>query len=141
MSIFGWLTGPIGNPFRVHHAKRGSVTREGVRHGYHLTWQKTDLPDAGAQQYAWETLGLPPYAPFGFGNIHVTNPLKETFPASYVFQSVGIVGNPPKSLVQGQFVTQPLLDPNAAVAMGIVSPGAIQPAPNSISNSAPVLGG
>lgn len=141
MSIFGFLSGPLGNPFRVHHEKRKPVTRQGVADGYHLTWEKQTLPDAGAGQYSWETYGLPPYAVYGFGNINVTNPLRETFPASYVFQSVGIVGNPPKSIVQGQFITQPLLDPNSAVNMGIVSPGAIAPAPNAISNSAPILGG
>jgi hypothetical protein len=140
MSIFGLLTGPIGNPFRLHHRKPGPITRKGVRDGYHLTWEKKELPDAGAGQYAWETYGLPPYAVYGFGNINVTNPLRATFPASYVFQSVGVVGNPPSSMVQGQFTTQPLLDPNAAERMGIVSPGAIQPAPNAIVNSSPVLG-
>jgi len=140
MSILGLLTGPLGNPFRVHHEKRKPVTRKGVRDGYHLTWEKQTLPDAGAGQYSWETYGLPPFAVYGRGNINVTNPLKATFPAAYVFQSVGVVGNPPSSIVQGQFITQPLLDPNTAAMMGIVEPGAIAASPNSISNSSPVLG-
>lgn len=145
MTIFGWLSGPLANPFRIHHGKRGDTSRQGditrKGQGYHLTWEKRDLPDAGAGQYSWETLGLPPYAPYGFGNINVTNPLRETFPASYVFQAVGIVGNPPKSIVQGQFTTQPLMDPSNAVNNGIVAPGAIALGPNIIANSSPLLNG
>jgi hypothetical protein len=133
------LAGPLGNPFRMYHKPRSTKVKLGVKHDYHLTWEKKELPGAGAQQYAWETLGLPPYAQFGFGNINVTNPLRETFPASYVFQGVGIVGNPPKSIVQGQFITQPLLDPGTAETLGIVLPGAVTPGPNAIANAGPVL--
>lgn len=139
--FIGLLTGPIANAFRIHHKKRtGAETRLGVRDGYHLTWEKKELPGAGAGQYAWETFGLPPYAPFGFGNINVQNPSNATQPASYVFQAVGVVGNPPQGFVQGQFVTQPLMDPNVAVAIGIVAAGAIPAPPNMISSNSPILG-
>lgn len=137
--MFGFLTGPIGNPFRIFHSERKPVVRQGVADGYHLTWEKQKLPDAGAGQYSWETFGLPPYARYGFGNINVQQPLHETFPASYVFQSVGVVGNPPSSLVQGQFITQPLMDPDTAANFGVVTPGAIPASPNMISSPSPVL--
>jgi hypothetical protein len=129
------------NPFNIFHKKRNPTKRLGVNDGYHLTWERKTLPGAGAGQYAWETYGLPPYARFGFGNINVTNPLKETFPASYVFQAVGLVGNPPTSIVQGQFTTQPLMDPSLAEGIGIVAPGAVTAAPNAITNASPVLTG
>lgn len=140
-------TGPVKNvlqsfpnPFRVHHKKRKPV-RMGMHDGYHLTWERKELPGAGAGQYAWETYGLPPYARFGFGNINVQNPLKETFPASYVFQAVGLVGNPPSSIVQGQFITQPLMDPNTSEALGLTLPGAVN-APNAVvTNASPSLTG
>jgi hypothetical protein len=128
------------NPFRMHHKPRTTKQRLGTDDDYKLTWERRILPGAGAGQYAWETYGLPPYAVFGFGNINVTNPLRETSPASYVFQSVGIVGLPPKSVLQGQFTTQPLLDPGTAANLGIVVPGAIQQSPNAIVGASPLLG-
>lgn len=139
--IMALLSGPLGNPFAVFHKPRTKkqLTVLGEKDHYRLTWEKKQLPDAGAGQYAWETYGLPPYARFGFGNINVQNPLKETFPASYVFQAVGIVGNPPSSIVQGQFITQPLMDPDQAANIGIVTPGSVSAGPNAITNSAPVL--
>lgn len=139
--LLGLLQGPLGNPFRIFHRTRTPKEVLGTAHNYHLTWEKQELPGAGAQQYSWETYGLPPYARFGFGNINVTNPLRETAPASYVFQSVGVVGIPPAGMLQGQFITQPLMDPDTAANIGIVLPGSVTPAPNSISNSAPILSG
>src|ERR1700741_976418 len=133
------LSGPLANPFRIFHKRRTPTERLGTKDHYHLTWEKRELPDAGAQQYAWETLGLPPYSKFGFGNINVTNPLRETSPNSYIFQSVGIVGLPPTSVLQGQFTTQPLMDPDTAANIGVVLPGAVVPAPNAIVNQSPVL--
>lgn len=137
-AIFGWLAGPIANPFRIRH-KQGEITKLGTSGHSRLTWERKELPGAGAGQYAWETYGLPPCAQFGFGNIQVQNPLRETFPASYVFQAVGVVGNPPSSILQGQFITQPLMDPDTAANVGVVTPGAINPGPNAIVSSAPVL--
>jgi hypothetical protein len=125
--------------FKIFHRKRkpAELKRLGVHDGYHLTWEKKELPGSGAQQYAWETYGLPPYPRFGNGNIHVTNPLRETSPASYTFQAVGIVGSPPQGQLQGQFVTQPLMDPTVAEYAGIVLPGVI---PNNISPNQVVTG-
>lgn len=130
---------PIGNPFRIFHRKRTPKQVLGTHNNYHLTFERQELPDAGAGQYSWETYGLPPDAQFGRGNIHVEKPLRATFPASYTFQAVGIVGNPPTSIAQGQFVTQPLMDPTNAEARGIVLPGVLNGGPNAISRNAPVL--
>ena len=126
----------------IWHRKRkpnehGEIKRYGVHDGYHLTWQKRELPGAGAGQYSWETYGLPQYARDGFGNIHVEQPLRETFPGAYTFQNVGIVGIPPAGQLQGQFVTQPLMDPTSAEQSGIVLPGVI---PNSVSYNTIVNG-
>lgn len=125
---------------RIFHRKRTATEKKrlGVNDGYHLTWEKKPLPGAGAGQYAWETYGLPAYARFGTGNIHVTNPLRETSPASYSFQSVGVVGVPPQGVLQGQFTTQPLMDPRTAEQTGIVIPGVIvnNVSPNQIVNGA-----
>lgn len=134
------LMGPSANPFRMRNTPGQEKKRLGVNDGYNLTWQKKALPGAGAQQYSWETYGLPPFGVFGKGNIHVESPSIATQPAGYVFQSVGVVGNPPSSLFQGQFTTQPLMDPNTATALGLVEPGAIpNTGPNSIMTAAPLL--
>lgn len=139
--IFGWLSGPIGNPFAVNHARRApkEILKLGTSGHSRLTWEKKELPGAGAGQYAWETYGLPPYPTFGYSGSHVTNPFRATSPASYVFQSVGVVGNPPVSLSQGQFITQPLMDPDTAANIGVVLPGSVNAGPNAILNSSPVL--
>lgn len=141
-AIFGWLAGPMANPFAVHHKRRSNnqLKKLGTADHYRMTFEKKELPGAGAQQYAFETLGLPPYPVYGYSGAHVENPMRETFPASYVFQSVGIVGNPPLSIVQGQIITQPLMDPSTAADAGIVAPGSVSPGPNAITNSSPVLG-
>lgn len=140
-AIFGWLSGPMANPFAIHHERRSkkALTKLGTADHYRMTFEKKELPGAGAQQYAFETLGLPAYPVFGYSGAHVENPLRETFPASYVFQAVGLVGNPPLSISQGQFITQPLMDPSTAASTGIVLPGVITPGPNAISNSGPIL--
>jgi hypothetical protein len=127
------------NPFQIFK-QQSAIQKLGRRGHERLTWEKKELPGAGAGQYAWETLGLPIYPVFGRGNINVQAPLNETFPGTYMFQAVGIVGIPPQGILQGQFTTQPLIDPNAAQAIGIVAPGSIPIGPNAIINGAPVLG-
>jgi hypothetical protein len=126
------------NPFAIF-GTRSPKEKLGTDGHSKLTWERKALPGAGAGQYAWETYGLPPYPPYGQGNINVQAPLRETFPAVYVFQAVPTVGIPPKGLLQGQFVTQPLVDPNEAQSLGVVAPGALNSGPNAILNGAPVL--
>lgn len=126
------------NPFAIF-GKRTDKHKIGTDGHAKLTWERKELPGAGAGQYAWETYGLPAYPPYGSGNINVQNPLRETFPAAYVFQAVPTVGLPSQGIIQGQFVTQPLVDPNNAAAFGIVAPGALNTGPNAIVNGAPIL--
>jgi hypothetical protein len=127
------------SPFRIFGRKQTAVEKLGRGGHERLTWEFKPLPGAGAGQYAWETYGLVQYPVFGRGNIHFQRPLKETFPAAYVFQAVGMVGIPPQGILQGQFITQPLLDPNQATALGVVAPGAVTTGPNVIVNGAPIL--
>lgn len=125
------------NPFKIREKKE---TKIGKHSHYQVTWERKELPGAGAGQYSYETYGQPITPTYGRGNINVTNPLRETSPGHYVYQSVGIVGSPPQGVLQGQFITQPLLDPNAAAAYGIVANNVIPSGPNAIVNGAPVLG-
>jgi hypothetical protein len=127
------------DPFQLFHRKQSAVEKLGRSGHSRLTFEKKDLPGAGAGQYAWETYGQP-VTTWGTGNIYVTNPLRETFPAAYVFQAVPTVGIPPKGILQGQFTTQPLMDPNQAMALGVVAPGSVATGPNAIVNGAPILG-
>lgn len=127
------------NPFAIF-GRRSPQEKLGTKGHSRLTWEKKELPGAGAGQYAWETYGLPPYPVYGQGNINVQRPLSETFPAVYVFQAVPTVGIPPKGMLQGQFVTQPLVDPSTNPNLGVVAPGALNLGPNAIANGAPILG-
>lgn len=130
------------NPFNLFHKPRQRKEVLGIDDDAHylLTWERKTMPSPGAMNYAWETYGLPAYGRDGRGNIHVERQSYVSGPANYVFQSVGVVGVPPAGILQGQFVTQPLMDPDAAVASGFVLPGALlNSAPNVIDKGAPVL--
>jgi len=126
--------------FDIFHTKRQPrhvIKDIGGHHKFVL--ERRDLPSAGAQQYAFLSQGLPLYA-VSRGNILVTNPLHETFPAAYAQYAVGLIGNPPSGYFQGQFTTQPLMNPNQANALGIIEPGQLPPgAYNSIPTGAPTL--
>ena len=139
--LMQFLGGPHGSPFATFHRKRApkELKRLGTNDHYRMTFERKELPGAGAQQYAFETLGLPAYPTFGYSGSHVTNPLRETSPFGYTFQAVGIVGNPPLSIVQGQIITQPLMDPSDSASIGAVLPGSISAGPNAITNASPVL--
>jgi hypothetical protein len=127
--------------FQIFHKKRTAAHKlRSATPGHILTLERQELPGSGAQQYSWETYGLPVYPVFGRGNIPVTNPLRETFPGSYALQAVGIVGVPPTGILQGQFTTQPLMNPNDATAFGVVQSGQIPAgAYNIIPPSNPTL--
>ena len=105
-----------------------------------MTWVYRPLPGAGAGQYAYETYGTPTYD-FALGNgaTFVRKPLKETQPAFWVNNQWPILSS--SNLFQGQFATQPLLDPNTAVALGITVQDAIPPdSYNLLPAQGPVLG-
>jgi hypothetical protein len=105
------------------------------------TWERKSLPGAGAQQYAYETYGTPLYD-FALGNgaTFIRRPLLETQPASWANFATPIVANPPQNIFQGQFATQPLMDPNTAVGLGLTVDGAIPPdSYNLMPSFAPTL--
>lgn len=106
-----------------------------------LVWEKRELPSGGATTYAFETYGTPLYDfRLGNGAAVFQRPLRITSPAIWAKYTSPIIANPPQNIFQGQFVTQPLVDPNTAIALGFVAPNAIPPdAYNVIPPSAPTL--
>ena len=124
--------------FNIFHSKR---TPRDVFVGdkREFVFERRELPSAGAGQYAFLSQGLPLYAWHGWG-IPVEKPLQETFPASYAQQTAPIVGVPPSGYFQGQFTTQPLMDPNTATNLGVVSPNVLPlGAYNALPSGAPQL--
>ena len=103
-----------------HGPRKFDKTRIGVKGDFRLTFQRRELPDAGAMQYSYETYGLPPYSAIG-PTVRVAKPNDRYQPASYVFQAVALVGMPPTSVLQGQSVAQPLMDPTTATAFGLAA--------------------
>lgn len=125
--------------FAIFERKRKRVEIVPPAPGAFFTFERRELPNAGANQYALETFGLP-VTTISNGNILVENPYKATFPSSYAVQAVGVVGIPPSGILQGQFTTQPLMNPNQAESIGVVSPNVIPPgAYNVLPTGAPVI--
>jgi len=116
--------------FEIWHQRRKArdVIIGGAAAVGRLVWQRKVLPDAGAEQYAFETYGTPIYD-FALGNgaTFIRHPFVETQPARWVNYSAPILSNPPLNTFQGQFATQPLMNPNTAVALGVTVEGAIPP--------------
>jgi len=105
-----------------------------------LTWERRELPGAGAQQYAFETYAVPRYPVYGNSGGNVQRPLRETSPGSYQLQTAVLVGNPPSGVFQGQIITQPLMDPNTSLALGITQAGSVTPgAYNTLPAQGPTL--
>lgn len=129
--------------FQIFHQKRGpkKVVKSAASSGGVLLWVRKKLPDAGAGQYAFETYGTPIYD-FALGNgaTFIRRPFNETFPASWANFTSPVVANPPLNIFQGQLATQPLMDPNTAMALGVTVPGAL-PADtyNIINPNAPTI--
>jgi hypothetical protein len=115
---------------------------EGSARIWSLFWVRKTLPDAGAEQYAFESYGTPTYD-FALGNgatfARQTSVLGSQ-PAAWSNYTAPILSNPPSNIYQGQFATQPLMDPNTATALGLTVDGAI-PADsyNLIPPAGPVL--
>lgn len=110
-----------------HEARKAKdLVVGGAAAGGRLIWQRKTLPDAGAGQYAFETYGTPLYD-FALGNgaTFIRHPFVETQPAMWAGFTAPVLGNPPQNIYQGQFATQPLMDPNTAVANGLTVEGAI----------------
>lgn len=128
--------------WQIFHKKRTpKEVKSGLAAGGVLTWERKELPNAGAGQYAFETYGTPAYDfVLGNGAAVVQRPLKETQPAQWQGFTVPIQPNPPLNTFQGQIATQPLVDPNTAIALGLASADALPPgAYNVIPPSGPGL--
>lgn len=106
---------------QIYHGPREFRPEKiGKKGDFRITFQRRELPDAGAMQYSYETYGLPAYAPIG-PTVRVKKPNDRYQPASYVFQAVALVGMPPTSVLQGQSVAQPLMDPTMAADLGLAA--------------------
>lgn len=82
----------------------------GVAH-FRTVWQnqKKNLPDVGAQAYAYVTYALPAFTPIGPGN-HAMSMRPQPFgPPPMISQQGAITTGIP--LTAGQFILQPLLNP------------------------------
>lgn len=129
--------------FSIFHRRRGprEIIKGAATSGGVMLWERKELPGAGAGQYAYETYGTPVYD-FALGNgaAVVQRPLRETFPAQWAKHTAPVLSNPPLNTFQGQIATQPLVDPNTAVALGLTDPGVIPPgAYNTIPSGAPTI--
>lgn len=107
-------------------SEKGLVGSSGFGAHYQRVWERKELPQAGAQQWAWETLALPLYSVIGWGQ-PVRSPLRAVDPSQ--FQKKGItlttIGNP--GILAGQMVSQPLLSESDATAFGLLTPGNSNP--------------
>lgn len=128
------------NFLQIFHHKRKPKQVQVSGAGY--VWEKKPTLGVGTGGYAFETYGTPIYD-FALGNgaTFVRRPFMVTQPASWVNYSMPILSNPPSNIFQGQFATQPLMDPNTAVGLGLSVDGAIPPdSYNLIPSAAPTLG-
>lgn len=109
-----------------HRNRTHKEVRSAAVAGGKLTWVRKELPNAGAGQYAFETYGTPVYD-FALGNgaTFVRRPFRPTAPAQWANFTAPVISNPPINTFQGQFATQPLVDPNSATALGLTNAGAI----------------
>jgi hypothetical protein len=105
---------------------------------YLNVWERKDMPDPGAQAYAWETLGLEPFSPIGPG-VRTRIGIKPLFAQVYTEQAVILNGIPTTA---GQIFGQPLFDPSApgsGYTMGLALPGSPLAALNIPANyNAPI---
>lgn len=92
---------------------------------YHAVWEQKRMPDPGAQPFAWEALGLPPFTPIGPA-VANRDQIRATFSQLYSLQAVPLQGMP---IVAGQIFGQPLYDPDQDKSGGYVGgdPVAISP--------------
>lgn len=111
-----------------HKEKKHKIVAVGQAALGKFVWRRTRLPDAGAQQYAFETYGTPKYD-FALGNgaTFIRRPLRETTPANWQTFVWPVQPNPPINTFQGQIATQPLMNPNTALAAGVIGEGSVPP--------------
>jgi hypothetical protein len=76
---------------------------------FHIRFSYHELPDAGAQQYSYDTLCLPKYSPIGNGPGN-RDGFKYTTPALQPLRATTLqaIGQP--GVLTGQFISGPLTD-------------------------------
>ena len=84
---------------------------------FHQVWEKKRLPGPGVQNYAYETLALPPFTPIGPG-VGIETQIVPFEEPMYAYQAVPVQGI---GTVAGTFQLQPLFDPAVGYS-GPISP-------------------
>lgn len=107
MSINGLTTSPAGSHnegARANPRRFADITKA----MYH--WTRKRLPDPGAQNYAFETLGLVEFTPIGPA-IGADIVLMKTQPPAFYISNSMVVINGLGGLAAGQIILQPLINP------------------------------
>jgi hypothetical protein len=106
--------------------KKRTVTEGGSRRSgwFHMFWERQPMPDPGAMNYSYESLGLAPFTPIGpsVTTRQPINPISER-PLPYYNKAVVLNGIPTTS---GTMVLSPLYDPNAGYT-NMVTPLGVLP--------------
>ncbi len=76
---------------------------------FRIVYERKPMPDPGAQNYAYESLGLVAFPPAG-PSITIRQPRETVFPQMYATHAIPQNGIP---LVAGQIFGQPLFDPQS----------------------------
>lgn len=137
-----------------HHGIAGTITNAGqhsegqranrgrfndVTEGI-FRWVRKQLPSPGAQNYAFETLGLPEFSPYGAGIVPTR--FFKILEGNVVFQNQpAVLTNGLGGLVTGNIYLSPLYDPSTNTFGGvpIQSGNAVsQEFPNSSTSGIPV---
>lgn len=94
--------------FRIFHGKvRETVGPVGGP--YNLTWERQELPDPGAQNYAFKSQLLPPYTPIG-PTQRAATPFRPLAANAYHQFTALTVSTPTSGPFQGQVISQPLME-------------------------------
>jgi hypothetical protein len=103
----GWLFGQ--NKRKKIFPNATAAGANGFGKPFHIQFSYHELPDAGAQQYSYDTLCLPKYSPIGNGpgnrrSFQYTTPSLQPLRGT-TLQAIGQPG-----VLTGQFVSGPLTD-------------------------------
>ena len=106
-----------------HSPTPHTAGEEGFGAALHIAFEKRFLPEAGALQYAYETLALPMYSPSGPSVVNKAEILAVGSPILYQTQAIGIESLAYNGYLSGQFTSEPLIDLSAAIESGLIVPG------------------
>ena len=106
---------PAGAHEEGHRENRdrfSDVTKGGFFH-----WVRKRLPTAGAQNYAFESLGLAEFTPIG-ASVGIRNELLKMQPPQQYIPINSVLTNGIGGIVAGQVMLQGLYDPNTGTFAG-----------------------